>query len=53
MNAELLSRPDEQSQRITLKSWLRFNNIPYRDDMLMEELRQLYISVETGSYKER
>jgi hypothetical protein len=51
MNAELLSRPDEKSQRITLKSWLKFHNIPYRDDMLTEELRQLYIAVETGAYK--
>lgn len=48
MNAELLSRPDEKSQRITLKSWLRFHNIEYRDDMLTSELRQLYIDAETG-----
>lgn len=48
MNAELLSRPDPKSVKITLTSWLRRHNIPYSEDMDNEELRQLYIDVETG-----
>ena len=35
MNAELLSRPDEKSQRITLKAWLKFNNVPYMYYLLL------------------
>lgn len=50
MNAELLSRPDPKSIRITLTSWLRHHNIPFEDTMDNEELRQLYIAVETGRY---
>lgn len=50
MNAELLSRPDPKSVRITLTSWLRFHNIKYDENMTNEELRQLYIAVETGKY---
>ena len=50
MNAELWSYPDPKSVRITLTCWLREHNIPYSDDMDNEELRQLYIDVETGRY---
>lgn len=49
-NAELWSRLDKESQEITLKSWLRTHNIPYNEDDSIEELRQLYIDVETGNY---
>lgn len=47
-NAELWSRPDEKSQRITLTCWLRDHNVEYNEDMTTEELRQLYIGKETG-----
>lgn len=50
-NAELWSYPDEKSVRRTLTNWLRTHNIPYNEDMNNEELRQLYIDVETGKYK--
>lgn len=48
MNAELWSYPDEESQYITLKCWLRNHNITYDENMEIEELRQLYIKAETG-----
>ena len=51
MNAELWSYPDEESCRRTLKSWLRDHNIPFNEELETEELRQLYVSVETGRYK--
>lgn len=53
MNTELLSGPDPKSIRITLTSWLRWHNIPYSEDMDNEELRQLYIDVETGKYSDK
>ena len=48
MNAELLSYTDEESMRITLSSWLCYNDIDYDENMTTEELRQLYIDAETG-----
>lgn len=51
MNAELWSYPDEESSKRTLKSWLRDHNIPFNEELETEELRQLYIDVETGKYK--
>ena len=47
-NAELWSRLDEKSQRITLTCWLREHNVKYDDNMTIEELRELYIGKETG-----
>ena len=52
MNAELWSRPG--NERNTLLSWFRFNNINLNniyedvDSVSTEELRQLYIHIETG-----
>lgn len=52
MNAELWSRPG--NERNTLLSWFRFNSINinkiYEDvnNISTEELRQLYIHIETG-----
>ena len=51
-NAELWSRPGYENERRTLKNWLRDHNIPYSEEMNNEELRQLYIDVECGKYKE-
>lgn len=48
MNAELLSRTDPKSIRITLTSWLRWHDVSYDENMSIEELRQLYIDKETG-----
>lgn len=53
MNAELWSYPDPKSIRITLTSWLRDHSIPYSEDMDNEDLRQLYIAVETGRYSNK
>ena len=50
MNAELQSYPDEKSIRITLTYWLKEHNIPYSEDISNEELRELYVAVETGKY---
>ena len=47
-NAELWSRPDEKSTRITLECYLKSHSIPFDDSMSTEELRQLYIKNETG-----
>ena len=47
-NAELWSRLDEKSQRITLTCWLREHNVKYDDNMTIEELRELYIGKEIG-----
>ena len=52
MNAELWSRPG--NERNTLLSWFKFNNVNlndiYEDISIVstEELRQLYIHIETG-----
>lgn len=52
MNAELWSRPG--NERNTLLSWFKFNNVNlnniYEDINVIstEELRQLYIHIETG-----
>ena len=52
MNAELWSRPG--NERNTLLSWFKFNSIDinkiYEDvnNISTEELRQLYIHMETG-----
>lgn len=52
MNAELWSRPG--NERDTLLSWFKFNNVNlndiYQDINVIstEELRQLYIHIETG-----
>lgn len=51
-NAELWSLPGYENERRTLECWLRDHNISHSDDMDNEELRQLYIDVETGRYKE-
>lgn len=51
-NAELWSRPGHENERRTLINWLRSHNISYLGKMDNEELRQLYIDVETGKYKE-
>lgn len=51
-NAELWSWPGYENERRTLINWLRSHNIPHSDDMNNEELRQLYIDVETSRYKE-
>lgn len=48
MNAELWSYPDENSIRRTLKSWLRDHNIIFNEELETEELRQLYVDIETG-----
>ena len=48
MNAELWSRTDEESQKCTLKSFLRDVNVKYNEDMNLEELRNLYIKYECG-----
>ena len=48
-NAELLSRPDEESIRIKLESWFNFHSINYDKSLTTEELRQLYIKIECGS----
>ena len=47
-NAELLSRPDEESMRIVLKDYLKRHSVAYEDDYTTEKLRQLYINVECG-----
>ena len=53
MNAELWSRPG--NERNTLLSWFKFNNVNLNDIyedinvISTEELRQLYIDIETGS----
>lgn len=46
-NAELLSRPDGESQRITVESWLRSHRINYDENMTTQELIDLYIYTET------
>lgn len=52
MNAELWSRPG--NERDTLLSWFKFNNVNLNDIyedinvISTEELRQLYIDIETG-----
>ena len=51
-NAELWSWPGYENERRTLKNWLRSHNISYSEEMNNEELRQLYIDVECGKYKE-
>ena len=48
MNAELWSYPDEKSIHITLTCWLKEHNILYSEDMSNDELRELYVAVETG-----
>lgn len=50
-NAELLSRPDEYSMRITVTSWLRHHNIEFSEDETTEDLIQLYRDIECGKYK--
>ena len=45
-NAELWSRPDEESTRIVLKDYLKRHSVTYEDSLETEELRQLYISAE-------
>lgn len=47
-NAELLSRPDEESMRIVLKDYLKRHPVAYEDGLETEELRQLYIDIECG-----
>lgn len=47
-NAELYSRCDEKSIRITLINYLRSHKVDYSQDMTNEELRQLYINKEIG-----
>lgn len=44
-NAELLSRPDEESMRIVLKDYLKRHSVVYEDGLETEELRQLYIDM--------
>ena len=51
-NAELWSWPGYENERRTLECWLRDHNISYLEEMDNEELRQLYIDVECGKYKE-
>lgn len=51
-NAELWSWPGYENERRTLINWLRSHNISYSEEMDNEELRQLYIDVECGKYKE-
>ena len=51
-NAELWSLVGPENERRTLECWLREHNIPYSEEMDNEELRQLYIDVECGKYKE-
>lgn len=48
MNAELWSRVDEKSIRITLKDFLDSHQVNYTNDMSNEELRQLYVNYEQG-----
>ena len=47
-NAELWSRLDEESIRITLKDYLKRHSVPYEDSFTIEKLRQLYINIECG-----
>lgn len=47
-NAELLSRLDEESIRITLKDYLKRYSVPYEDSFTTERLRQLYVNIECG-----
>lgn len=47
-NAELLSRPDEESTRIVLKDYLKRHCVIYEDSLETEKLRQLYINIECG-----
>ena len=50
MNAELWSYSNEKSIHITLTCWLKEPSIPYSEDMSNDELRELYVAVETGKY---
>lgn len=47
-NAELWSRPDEESMRIVLKDYLKRHSVAYEDDCTTGKLRQLYINAECG-----
>lgn len=47
-NAELWSRPDEESTRIVLKDYFKRHSVTYEDDFTTEKLRQLYINIECG-----
>lgn len=47
-NAELWSRPDEDSIRTTLINYFERHSIDYEEDFTIEELRQLYINIECG-----
>lgn len=57
MNAELWSRTDENSQRITLLCWFKDRNIDISkyidnvDSVSIEELRNLYIYFETHLWR--
>lgn len=47
-NAELWSRPDENSIRIVLECYLKNHSIDFDDSLGIEDLRKLYIDNETG-----
>lgn len=47
-NAELWSRPDEESIRRTLIDYLKRHSVTYEDSLETEKLRQLYINIECG-----
>lgn len=47
-NAELWSRPDENSIRIVLECYLKNHSIGFDDSLGIEDLRKLYIDNETG-----
>lgn len=51
-NAELWSRPDEESIRRTLIDYLNRHSIAYDDSFTTEELRQIYIDFECGNFTE-
>lgn len=51
-NAELWSRPLEDSIRRALKDYLNRHSIVYDDSFTTEELRQLYIDFECGNFTE-
>lgn len=47
-NAELWTRPDKQSQYITITAWLRNHKVEYNPDSSLEDLIQLYRDIECG-----
>lgn len=50
-NAELWSRPDEESMRTILIDYFKRHSVTYEDSLTTEKLRQLYIDIECGSDK--